>query len=109
MKFASSGDSILPLLKSPKEILKRDTLYWHLPHSIYSPNAPSSGAIRKGDWKLIEFFDTGKLELYNLNDDIGEKNDLSKKYPKKVSELHNLLANWRKDVGCKVPERQKSG
>lgn len=64
----------------------------------------SSGAIRKGDWKLIEFFDTGQKELYNLADDISEKNNLAGTNPEEVAELQKLLNAWRKEVGAKIPE-----
>ena len=104
------GVSILPLLKNPQAELKRDTLYWHYP--LGKPHflgGHSAGAIRKGQWKLIEFFDVGRKELYNLADDIGEKNNLAAKEPKKVAELHELLLAWRKDVGAKIPAGQQGG
>ena len=69
----------------------------------------SSGAIRKGNWELIEFFDTGEKELYNLEDDIGEKSNLAKENPDKVGRLQELLRSWRKDVGAKIPTGQGSG
>ncbi len=72
------GVSILPLLKNPDAQLARDALYWHYP--LAKPHflgGRSSGAIRRGDWKLIEFFETGKLELYNLAEDPGEQRDLA--------------------------------
>ncbi len=62
-------------------------------------------AIRKGDWKLIEYFEDGKLELFNLKNDIGEQNDLSKKYPDKLKELKNDSLQWRKDTNAPVPTR----
>lgn len=104
------GVSILPLLKNPQSELKRDTLYWHYPlDKPHFLGGHSAGAIRKGQWKLIEFFDVGRKELYNLADDIGEKNDLAAKEPKKVAELHELLVAWRKDVGAKIPAGQQGG
>jgi len=93
------GKSILPLLKGSGK-LKRDAIFWHYPH--YHHSSPA-GAIRQGDWKLIEFYEDGRLELYNLKDDIGEKNDLAKKMPKKAAELQGKLAAWRKSVGAKMP------
>jgi arylsulfatase A-like enzyme len=101
------GVSILPLLKNPGYQLKRDTFYWHYP--LAKPHflgGRSSGAVRKGGWKLIEFFDTGQKELYNLADDIGEQNNLASKHPEKVAELYGLLKAWRNDVGAKIPEGQ---
>jgi len=101
------GVSLVPLLKNPKATLQRDTLYWHYP--LAKPHflgGHSSGAVRKGNWKLIEYFDTGQKELYNLADDIGEINNLASNNPEKVSELQGLLKTWRKDVGAKIPSGQ---
>ncbi|HUV67793.1 MAG TPA: sulfatase [Sedimentisphaerales bacterium] len=98
------GISILPVLKNPSAVLKRDALYWHYPlEKPHFLGGRSAGAIRKGAWKLIEFFDTGEIELYNLDSDISERNNLAEKYPKKVVELEKLLADWRQDVGAEIP------
>ncbi len=103
------GDDISPLLYGSAS-LQRKALYWHFP--AYLEKAPGmkeiwrqtpSSAIRKGDWKLIEYFEDGKLELFNLKNDIGEQNELSKKYPDKVKELKNDLIQWRKDFNAPVP------
>ncbi|MHC4997081.1 MAG: sulfatase [Planctomycetota bacterium] len=97
------GVSILPVLKNPQAQLDRDTLYWHYP--LFKPHflgGRSSGAVRHGDWKLIEFFDTGLFELYNLADDMGEQNNLADQNPQKVKELQNLLKDWRKDVAALI-------
>jgi len=99
------GVSILPLLKDPSARLKREALYWHYP--LARPHflgGRSAGAIRKGRWKLIEFFDTGKRELYDLAGDLGEKTDLAAKMPEKAAELARALAAWRKETGAKIPE-----
>ena len=93
------GENILPLLKSTGT-LKRNAIYWHYPHYHHSRPA---GAIREGDYKLIEFFEDGKLELYNLKGDIGEKNNLAKTMPEKVADLQKKLAKWRQSVGAKMP------
>ena len=97
------GVSLLPLLKGKKNKLRRDTLYWHYP--LVKPHflgGKSGGAIREGDWKLIEFFDDDKIELYNLAEDISEKNNLAEKMPRRASELRKRLAKWREEVGAKV-------
>jgi len=99
------GVSILPLLKDPAARLKRDTLCWHYP--LARPHflgGRSTGAIRRGDWKLIEFFDTGKTELYNLADDLGETNNLAAANPEKATELKQALAAWRADCGAVIPD-----
>jgi len=101
------GVSLLPVLKNPKATLQRDELYWHYPlDKPHFLGGHSSGAIRKGDWKLIEYFATGQKELYNLADDISEKNNLASRNPEKVAELQGLLKAWRKDVGAKIPSGQ---
>jgi len=101
------GVSLAAVLKNPKAILQRDTLYWHYP--LAKPHflgGHSSGAVRKGNWKFIEYFDAGRKELYNLADDISEKNNLASKNPEKLTELQGLLKAWRKDVGAKIPSGQ---
>ncbi len=101
------GVSILPLLKDPKAGLARDALFWHYP--LAKPHflgGRSSGAIRHGDWKLIEFFDTGEVELYNLADDLGERHNLAKSRPDRVAHLKRLLKDRRKMVeGRDAPPR----
>jgi arylsulfatase A-like enzyme len=96
------GVSLLPLLKDEKAKLARDTLYWHYP--LAKPHflgGRSAGAIRHSDWKLIEFFDDGAAELYNLADDISEKHNLADNMPGKTTELRKRLAKWRAEVGAK--------
>ena len=93
------GESILSLLKQTGT-LKRDAIYWHYPHYHHSRPA---GAIREGDYKLIEFFEDGQLELYNLKRDIGEKNNLARTMPEKAADLQRKLAKWRQSVGAKMP------
>jgi len=98
------GLSILPLLKNPKAKLARNALYWHYP--LKKPHflgGRSSGAIRQGSFKLIEYFDNGTVELYNLKDDIAEQHNLAKKLPKKAAELQKRLKAWRGDVGARIP------
>ncbi|MHC4327423.1 MAG: sulfatase-like hydrolase/transferase, partial [Planctomycetota bacterium] len=93
------GETILPLLKQTGT-LERSAIYWHYPHYHHSRPA---GAIREGDWKLIEFFEEGLLELYNLKRDIGEKNNLAGTMPEKAAALQRKLAKWRRSVGAKMP------
>ena len=90
------GLSILPVLKNPQYKIDRETFYWHYPlEKKHFLGGRSSGAIRHRDWKLIEFFDTGEIELYNLADDIGEKNNLANKNIQKKEELYKMLVDWR--------------
>lgn len=101
------GESLVGLLKGSGH-LDREAIFWHFPCYLgagsrnYLRQAPA-GAVRHGDWKLIEFFEDGHLDLYNLKDDIGEKNNLAGKLPEKAQELHNLLKDWRKSVGARIP------
>ncbi len=99
------GISILPLLRNPKAKLNRNTFYWHYP--LKKPHflgGRSSGAIRDGSFKLIEFFDKGTVELYNLKDDIAEQHNLAEKLPKKAAELQKRLKSWQRDIGAKIPD-----
>jgi arylsulfatase A len=96
---ALDGRSILSLLRQTGTP-RRDAIFWHYPHYHHSRPA---GAIRQGDWKLIEFYEDGRLELYNLKEDIGEKENLAAKMPEKADELKGRLAAWRKSVGAKMP------
>ena len=84
----------------------RGAMYWHYPHYGNQGCAPT-GAVREGDWKLIEWYEDGKLELFNLKKDISEESDLAKKYPDKLKTLATQLANWRKDTGAKMPVPNK--
>jgi arylsulfatase A-like enzyme len=95
------GVSLAPLLKGGKS-LDRKAIYWHYPHYHGSGHTPS-GAIRAGDYKLIEVFEENKLELYNLKNDISEKTDLAGKMPEKVKELKSMLDKWRIKTNAKLP------
>ena len=95
------GVSLVRLLKQTGDI-KRDAMYWHYPH--YHPGGASpSGSVRFGDYKLIEIFEDGRLELYNLKEDTGEEADLAEKMPRKAKELHRMLLDWRESVDASMP------
>jgi len=96
------GLSLVPLLKDSTARLNRTTLYWHYPH--YYPTTSPVSSIRQGDWKLLEYFEDNHVELYNLSDDISEKNDLAAKMPEKADELRNNLHTWRRSVNAQMPE-----
>lgn len=100
-KPAWDGISVAPALTEKGEV-KRDALYWHYPH--YHPGgATPYGAIRAGDWRLVEFYEDGKVELYNLKDDIGETKDLAGSQTQKRDELLGMLRRWRTEVGAQMP------
>jgi arylsulfatase A len=86
---------------------KRDALFWHYPHYQHYQLGGTTpyGAIRAGDFKLIEFYDDMRVELYNLRDDIGEERNLATQMPTKADELRARLHAWRKDVGAQMPTR----
>lgn len=89
------GISLVSLLDG-KAQPRRDTLYWHYPRAKpHSLGGRSSGAVRDGDYKLIEFFDTNEIELYNLRKDIGESRNLAAAMPDKVAALRTRLSAWR--------------
>jgi arylsulfatase A-like enzyme len=97
------GVSLAPLLADPEHgKIERDAIYWHYPHDSPQGGTPS-GAIRQGDWKLIEFFGDGRLELYNLNQDLSEADDLAQHMPERVEQLHEELKAWRQAVDAKMP------
>ena len=95
------GVSFLPLLKG-ETASRGKPLFWHYPHYA-NQGGPPCGTIRAGDWKLIEWYEDGALELYNIAQDIGEKNNLAAQQPDKVKELHAKLIDWRKEVGALMP------
>jgi len=99
---AFDGASLAPVLLGQSSTLEREAIYWHYPH-YHAEGATPYSAIRKGDWKLIEFLEDGRVELYNLASDIGEKTDLGISESRKRDELRADLAAWRKRVGAQMP------
>ena len=99
---ALDGESFVPLLRGATA-LKREALHWHFPHRPRRPSLGNSGAIRKGNYKLVEKFSNGKIELYDLSVDLGEKKDLAAKLPAKTKELLHDLRTWRNEVGAFMP------
>ncbi|MBN2091076.1 sulfatase [candidate division KSB1 bacterium] len=106
------GVSMLSLLIGAVK-LNRDAIFFHFPAYLEPYNekqlpwrtTPAS-AIRAGDWKLIEFFEDERLELYNLRDDIGEKRNLADDFPDKIKELHQQLLEWRRKTNAPVPDQK---
>ncbi len=79
-----------------------EALYWHFPHYHGSGNRPG-GAVRIGDLKLVEWFEDGSVELYDLSVDLGEQYDLAQDRPDDVARLHEALEAWREEVGANMP------
>jgi len=94
--------SITSLLRDPSARLDREDLYFHYPH-YYATTTPVS-AVRSGSWKLIEFLEDNRVELYNLEKDIGEKDDLAGRMPQKAAELRRRLHAWRESVAAQMPQ-----
>lgn len=96
------GMSIASYLKCPDTQAPDRTFYWHYPHyhgSTWTPGA----AIRQGEWKLIEFYEFDEVELYRLDQDLGERHDLSRDYPEKLANLRQELKNWQTRMGAQMP------
>lgn len=97
------GKSILPLLLNQLKGNETERpLFWHYPHFSNQLGRPA-GAVRLGDFKLVENYETGAVELYNLREDISESADLSEKMVQKTRELHQLLSEWRKSLNAQMP------
>jgi arylsulfatase A-like enzyme len=103
------GKSFLPLLKNSRAKFSRNPIYWHFPGYLQSYvhntgfRTTPVGVIHSGDFKLMEFFEDNRIELYNLREDIGEKNNLASTNPKRVNELRVKLAAWRKEISAEMP------
>lgn len=105
------GQSIFPVFTGTGTLAERP-FYWHFPIYLQGGNKETQdpifrtrpgSAIRLGDWKLIQYFENNDLELYNLKNDIGEKNNLAESNPEKTKELLGMLENWRKETHAPVP------
>jgi arylsulfatase A-like enzyme len=96
------GVSLLPLLKGAGT-LDREAIFWHYPHYGNQGGTPGS-SVRAGDHKLIEFFEDGHVELYDLREDIGEERDLAQAEPRLAQQLQEMLADWREKVKAKIPQ-----
>jgi len=97
----ADGLDLTGLLKDPASKLPREALYFHYPH-YYETTTPVSAA-RAGDWKLLEYFEDNRIDLFHLRDDPGETTDLAAQRPDKAAELRGLLHTWRQSVGAALP------
>ena len=96
------GKSLVPLLRQTGTIA-RDALYWHYPHYWSGLHVRPAGAVRAGDWKLIEYYEDLRVELFNLKTDLGEAHDLAAEKPAKAAELRAMLHAWRQAVDAQMP------
>ena len=106
------GESLVPLLRQEGG-LQREALFCHMPHLVNAQTgviAPPATTVRKGDWKLIRFYDTeegwpDEYELYNLREDLGEQHNLAGSMPEKVRELDALIDGFLAQTGALVPRQ----
>jgi len=117
-RYDLDGESLVPVIIENKR-LTREAVFWHFPAYLQSYNgiknpedltrgwrSVPSGAIRKGDWKLIEDFEDGSLQLFNLKEDISERDNLANSRPEKRDELLQDLRQWREEVNAPVPTKK---
>ena len=97
------GLSLLPLFRG-ETALGREAIFWHFPHYNRHPSSFPSSVIRRGPWKLIETFDPEGLELYNLEKDLSETDNLAAKRPDLTRQLHQRLQAWRHQVDAQMME-----
>lgn len=112
------GRSIVPLLRGETALQNR-SIFWHYPlylqgngYNLVVPihntnrmywRATPCSVIRRGDWKLIQYFESGKIELFNLGNDLGEKRDLSKSHPEIADDLLRELNQWQQRSDAIIP------
>jgi arylsulfatase A len=99
---AVDGCSLVPLLRQAGP-LQREALFWHYPHYWGGDRVRPFGAVRSGDWKLIEFYEDMRVELFNLKDDLGEAKSLAAAQRGKADELRAMLHRWRQSVDAQMP------
>lgn len=103
------GESLAPLLGNPSATLRREAIFQHFPgylgagHDTWRTTPVS--LIQAGDWKLMEFLEDGRLELYHLRDDLGETKNLAASNPEKAAELQAKLATWRQQTHAPMPQK----
>ncbi|MBM3844014.1 MAG: sulfatase [Verrucomicrobia bacterium] len=95
------GISFAPLLRGGTKPVQR-ALFWHFPHYGNHGSGPC-GSVRVGDWKLIHWLEDDGVELFNLADDLSEKNDLAARHPERVKDLRARLDAWRRETGANMP------
>lgn len=112
--YKLDGESYFSQLQGDaSKSLKRSDIFWHFPgylgagENTYRTKPVS--VIRSGNYKLLEFLEDGKIELYNLAEDVGEKNNLASQMPDLKKELYDKLTNWRSDIKAPMPSKNIKG
>lgn len=103
------GESLVPLWRDASSSLKREAIFQHFPGYLGaggdSWRTTPVSLIQIGDWKLMEFLEDGRLELYNLKDDVGERHNQASEQPERVKRLHARLVAWRTEVQAPMPTK----
>jgi arylsulfatase A-like enzyme len=107
--YPLDGVSYTSLLKEQKPLERARPLFWHFPGYLGAKadtwrTTPVS-VVRDGAWKLLEYLEDGRLELYNLRDDLSEANNLAAANPEKARELHGILQAWREEIDAPLPTK----
>jgi arylsulfatase A-like enzyme len=105
--YPLDGVSYAKLLTGEQKSLDQEDLFWHFPGYLGAGKGKwrttPVGSIRSGDWKLLEWFEDGRQELYNVKDDVSEEHNLLGKNADKAKDLHDKLVAWRASIGAKMP------
>lgn len=105
------GMSLVPLLRDPSATLDREAIYHHFPGYLGagagSWRTTPVSVVQSGRWKLLEFLEHGRLELYDLDADPGETRNLAASEPDRAARLHEQLATWRREIGAAMPQRRR--
>ncbi|MCP4191280.1 MAG: sulfatase [Planctomycetaceae bacterium] len=96
------GKSFVPALQG--KAYDRGAIYWHFPHYSNHGYQSPGGAIRFGKYKLLEYYENGTVQLFDLQNDIGEQHDISKENPETTQKLLKMLRDWREEVDAKMPK-----
>jgi arylsulfatase A-like enzyme len=102
------GVSLASLLRGEGSLPTNRPLFWHYPHYSNQGGFPG-GAVRIGDWKLIERYEDGRVHLYNLKDDLGEQHDLAEQHPDRVAAMRRQLHDWYSEVDAKFLQAKSGG
>ncbi len=112
-KQTLDGESLVPLLRDPSAKLTREAIFQYHPGYLGagadSWRTTPVSTIISGDWKLMEFYEDHRLELYNLRDDLSETKNLAAAQPERAKDLQAKLDAWRKETGAKTPTPHKAG
>lgn len=109
-KHTLDGVSLAKLWKNPDTKIDRDAIYFHFPGYLEAGKGAKAawrttpcGMMRSGDFTLLEYFEDGRLELYNVKDDIGQTKNLARTMPDRTRELHQKMIDWRRNIGAHMP------